>query len=79
MEAGDFVAAASTLAAAREFCESTGSHRHLSELCRRTAHAESNLAPRGGAARARNWLAEAERIARRQGCALVLRRLKGQG
>lgn len=76
IEAGDFAAAASTLAAARDFCETTGMRRHLAEIWRLSAFVESKPGSRGGAARARDWLAEAERLARRQGCALVLRRLR---
>jgi hypothetical protein len=78
IEAGDLAAAADSLGAARAFCETTGSHCHLAEIYRRTAWVEERLgggsAPR--ALRPRAWLVEAERIARRQGCALVLRRLE---
>jgi hypothetical protein len=77
IEAGDLQAAASALAAARAFCDLTGSQRHSAELCRRTASVEEQLGSgtRGAAARARHWRAEAGRIARAQGCRLVLRRL----
>jgi DNA-binding winged helix-turn-helix (wHTH) protein len=77
IEAGDLAAAADSLAAARTFCETTGSHCHLAEIYRRTAWVEQRLGgsstARGPRARAR--LEEAERIARGQGCHLVLRRL----
>lgn len=77
LEAGDVDAAAATLAAARTFCETTGSHRHLAELCRQTALVEERRGRTGGrASGARAWLVEAKRIADRQGCALVLRRLR---
>jgi DNA-binding winged helix-turn-helix (wHTH) protein len=76
IEAGDFAAASSTLATARDFCRTTGAHRHLAEIWRRSAFVESKLGPRGGPLRARDWLEEAERVARRQGCTLVLRRLR---
>jgi hypothetical protein len=76
IEAGDFAAASSTLAAARDFCETTGAQRHLAELCRRTAIVESKLGARGAASRTRDWLAESRRIADRQACALTLRRLE---
>ena len=77
IEAGDLQAAASALAAARAFCDLTGSQRHSAELCRRTAWVEEQLGTgtRGAATRARHWRAEAGRIARAQGCRLVLRRL----
>lgn len=77
IEAGDLAAAAASLGAARTFCETTGSHCHLAEIYRQTARVEQRLgagsASRGGGSRGR--LEEAERIARRQGCRLVLRRL----
>ncbi len=77
IEAGDLAAAAGSLAAARAFCETTGSHCHLAEIYRRTAWVEQRLggssAARGPRPRAR--LEEAGRIARSQGCNLVLRRL----
>jgi len=77
IEAGDLQAAASALAAARAFCDLTGSQRHSAELCRRTAWVEEQLGTgaRGASVRARHWRAEARRIARAQGCRLVLRRL----
>jgi hypothetical protein len=77
IEAGDLQAAASALAAARAFCDLTGAQRPSAELCRRTAWVEEHLGSgtRGAAARARHWRAEAGRIAREQGCQLVLRRL----
>jgi DNA-binding winged helix-turn-helix (wHTH) protein len=81
IEAGDLAAASESLAAARAFCESTASHCHLAELYRRSAWVEERLgakvARRGH--RARALLDEAERIARRQDCALVLRRLRLRG
>lgn len=77
IEAGDFAAAAGSLGAARAFCETTGSLCHLAEIHRQTAWVEQRLtgnsASRGLRPRAR--LEEAERIARRQSCNLVLRRL----
>jgi hypothetical protein len=74
---GDLQAAGSTLAAARAFCDLTGSQRPSAELCRRTAWVEEQLGTgtRAAMARARHWRAEAGRIAREQGCQLVLRRL----
>src|SRR5262249_24366933 len=80
IEAGDLQAAASALAAARAFCDLTGAQRHSAELCRRTAWVEEQLGTgtRGAAARARHWRAEAGRIAREQGCRLVLRRLSAE-
>jgi hypothetical protein len=77
IEAGELRAAASALAAARAFCALTGAQRHSAELCRRTAWVEEQLGTRTRAAiaRARHWRAEAERIAREQGCELVLKRL----
>jgi hypothetical protein len=81
IEARDLAAAADSLAAARAFCETTGSHCHLAEIHRRTAWVEERLggpsASRGR--RPRAWLEDAERIARRQGCNLVLRRLRARG
>lgn len=81
IDAGDLAAAADSLAAARAFCESTASHCHLAELYRRSAWVEERLgagsARRGH--RARALLGEAERVARRQACALVLRRLRSGG
>lgn len=76
--AGDLAAAADSLAAARAFCESTASHCHLAELYRRAAWVEERLGTRRSR-RARALLEEAERIARRQECALVLRRLRSSG
>lgn len=77
MEAGDVAVAADSLAAARAFCESTMSHCHLAELYRRSAEVEARLGAGAGRRgnRARALQEEAERLARRQGCALVLRRL----
>src|SRR5262249_33851296 len=43
IEAGDLQAAASALAAARAFCDLTGSPRPSAELCRRTAWVEEQL------------------------------------
>lgn len=81
IEVGDLAAAADSLGAARAFCETTGSHGHLAEILRQTALVEERLGPgsgsRGRPRRAR--LEEAERLARRQGCKLVLRRLKARG
>ncbi len=77
IEAGDLAAAAESLGAARAFCESTSSHCHLSELYRRSAWVEERLGRR--VRRARALLEEAQRIARRQECALVLRRLRSSG
>jgi DNA-binding winged helix-turn-helix (wHTH) protein len=81
IEAGDLAAAADSLAAARAFCESTASHCHLAELYRRSAWVEERLGARPGRRghRPRALLEEAERIARRQDCALVLRRLRSSG
>lgn len=74
-EAGDLSSAASTLRSAREFCESTGSLRHLAPLCHRTAQVEARLGADGAPARSRHWRQQAARIAGRQRCALVLRLL----
>ncbi|HEV7733472.1 MAG TPA: AAA family ATPase, partial [Candidatus Binatia bacterium] len=81
IEAGDLAAAADALAAARAFCESTASHCHLAELYRRSAWVEERLGTGPGRRghRARELLEEAERIARRQECALVLGRLRSGG
>ena len=78
IEAGDLAAAAGSLGAARAFCETTGSHCHLAEIHRQAAWVEERLGGRsaGRGARPRARLEEAERVARRQGCALVLRRLE---
>lgn len=78
IEAGDLAAAAASLGAARTFCETTGSHCHLAEILRRTAWVEGWLEGRsaGRGVRPRARLDEAERVARRQGCKLVLGRLE---
>jgi hypothetical protein len=76
IEAGDLTAAADSLGAARAFCEATGSHCHLAEIYRQAAGVEQRLGGRSTARvlRPRARLEEAERLARRQGCNLVLRR-----
>jgi len=73
VEGGDLEAAAASLTAARDFCDTTGAHRHLAELHRQTAALEDRTAK--GRTSARRWRESAQRIARSQGCVLLLERL----